>query len=153
LAAPSSPANRRADALLSPVALAGVALLLLNDHVLKHAYPGWVTGKLSDVAGLVFFPLFLVAIWELVARRDPTTRALAVACATTAVVFALVKLGPLAGVYRYGLAAAQWPFRALLTLSLPRLAPVALVQDPTDLLALPALIVPWLVGRRRVRAR
>ncbi len=30
-----------------------VAVLALNDHVLKEAWPGWVTGKLSDLAGLV----------------------------------------------------------------------------------------------------
>lgn len=29
-----------------------VGLLLLNDHVLKSAWPGWVTGKLSDAAGV-----------------------------------------------------------------------------------------------------
>ena len=47
----------------------------MNDHVLKHACPGVVTGKLSDFAGLFFFPLFLadvlghltppVALWPL----------------------------------------------------------------------------------------
>jgi hypothetical protein len=31
---------------------AAVAVLALNDHVLKDRYPGWWTGKLSDVAGL-----------------------------------------------------------------------------------------------------
>jgi hypothetical protein len=31
---------------------AAVAALTLNDHVLKSRYPGWWTGKLSDVAGL-----------------------------------------------------------------------------------------------------
>ena len=34
-------------------------LLALNDHVLKQAWPGWVTGKLSDVAGLVVAPAVL----------------------------------------------------------------------------------------------
>jgi hypothetical protein len=31
---------------------AAVVVLALNDHVLKSRYPGWWTGKLSDVAGL-----------------------------------------------------------------------------------------------------
>jgi hypothetical protein len=37
-----------------------LALLLLNDWLLKQAYPGFVTGKLSDFAGLavVALPLF-----------------------------------------------------------------------------------------------
>jgi hypothetical protein len=145
---------RSGDALLSPAAVLAVAVLLVNDHVLKRAYPGWVTGKLSDVAGLVFFPLLLVSAWELCARRAPSLRALAVACAATALVFVAVKLWPPAGAcYRWGLAVAQWPFRALAALGrgagLPSLAPVSLVRDPTDLLALPALALAWAAGRRR----
>ena len=34
------------DALLSPLPCLAIALLLLNDHVLKAAWPGPVTGKL-----------------------------------------------------------------------------------------------------------
>lgn len=30
-----------------------VVVLALNDHVFKGAWPGWVTGKLSDVAGVL----------------------------------------------------------------------------------------------------
>ena len=40
-------------ALASPAAIASLLLLLVNDHVLKQAWPGVVTGKLSDFAGLV----------------------------------------------------------------------------------------------------
>lgn len=39
--------------------IVGLAVLLLNDHVLKSAYGTWFTGKLSDLAGLLIFPLFL----------------------------------------------------------------------------------------------
>jgi hypothetical protein len=39
--------------LARPWFFAAVALLALNDHVFKAAWPGWVTGKLSDFAGLV----------------------------------------------------------------------------------------------------
>jgi hypothetical protein len=35
-----------------PLFLAGVAVLAVNDHVLKGRFPGWWTGKLSDVAGV-----------------------------------------------------------------------------------------------------
>jgi hypothetical protein len=56
------------DTLLHPLALTAVVLLLLNDHTLKPAAPGIVTGKVSDFAGLVFFPLLLVALVELVRR-------------------------------------------------------------------------------------
>lgn len=43
----------RAGWLARPWFFAAVALLALNDHVFKAAWPGWVTGKLSDFAGLV----------------------------------------------------------------------------------------------------
>jgi len=44
---------------------AALVILVLNDHVLKAAVPGIITGKLSDVAGVVLLPLVLVAGWEL----------------------------------------------------------------------------------------
>lgn len=43
----------RAGWLARPWFFAAVALLALNDHVFKAAWPGWMTGKLSDFAGLV----------------------------------------------------------------------------------------------------
>jgi hypothetical protein len=39
-----------------PVTLLSLVLLLVNDHLLKDAYPGLATGKLSDLAGLVVAP-------------------------------------------------------------------------------------------------
>ena len=39
---------------LHPVALVGVVVLVVNDWVGKGRGPGWLTGKLSDVAGLAF---------------------------------------------------------------------------------------------------
>ncbi len=36
-----------------PIFVAAVVLLAANDHVLKQRFPGWWTGKLSDVAGVV----------------------------------------------------------------------------------------------------
>ena len=56
------------DFLLHPVALSAVVLLLINDWYAKREWPGMITGKLSDVAGLVFFPLLLVAAAEFLAR-------------------------------------------------------------------------------------
>jgi hypothetical protein len=37
----------------------GLAVLLLNDLVLKDYFQNWWTGKLSDFAGLFIFPIFL----------------------------------------------------------------------------------------------
>jgi hypothetical protein len=145
------------------VALASLALLVLNDRLLKAAFPGAITGKLSDVAGLVFFPLLLVAAWELatLAVRRPRhagPAAVAAAAGVTAVVFALVKTLPMAaGWFGWGLGVAQWvvglPTAVLLGPGVPPFAAARVIADPTDLVALPALLVAaWIAappaGRR-----
>ncbi len=138
-------------ALTSPIALAAIALLVLNDHVLKAAMPGVLTGKLSDVAGMVFFPLVLAAALEWCVRSRHLVLGTAIA---TGVVFAAIKTIPLAAdAYRIGLGALQWPFRAIkagvLGDAMPGLAHVRLTMDPTDLIAVPAVLVAvWLVRER-----
>jgi hypothetical protein len=150
-----------ADGLLHPIALGSLALLVLNDQLLKAAAPGWWTGKLSDVAGLVLFPVFLVAGWELVhvARRGSwkaSRRAAALAALATAAVFTLVELVPAAdAAYETALGWLQWPARAALAAlaghDLPPVTPVAATADPTDLLALPTVFVALAMLWRRAR--
>ena len=48
--------------LLHPLAISALILLLLNDHFLKIFSPGFITGKLSDFAGLFVFPIYLSVI-------------------------------------------------------------------------------------------
>jgi hypothetical protein len=45
--------------LLNWVFIVGLALLLLNDHYWKWTYGNYLTGKLSDFAGLLILPLLL----------------------------------------------------------------------------------------------
>lgn len=147
--------------LAHPVALAAVLLLVVNDHVLKQAWPGLVTGKLSDVAGMVFFPLFLVSLVDVVRPRLDVIargRLLAAACIATALVFAATKTLPVANeAYRLAWAAMQWPLRALRAVlagrGAPGLARVVLVRDPTDLVAVPFVLVAWWVARRKSETR
>jgi hypothetical protein len=140
------------DLLLHPAAIAAVALLVVNDHLLKAAWPGPLTGKLSDLAGLAFFPLLLVALWELALRRQRSTTVLAGAVVATGATFASVQLWePAAEVYRWGLGIMQWPAQAGFSIisgaSVGGPRPVMLVMDPADLLALPALLVAVAVER------
>ncbi|HEX4811200.1 MAG TPA: hypothetical protein VFV66_00410 [Nonomuraea sp.] len=69
--------------LCHPVTVTGVIVLPVNDHLLKQLWPGSVTGKLSDVAGLLVAPPLLA----LLLRR----RADLAATALTGALFALVK--------------------------------------------------------------
>jgi hypothetical protein len=47
--------------LLHPVFLLSLLVLLANDFYLKYAYGNWITGKLSDISGLIAFTVFLFA--------------------------------------------------------------------------------------------
>jgi hypothetical protein len=149
------------DALLHPVVLASIAVFLANDHVLKGAAPGLLTGKLSDVAGLVFFPLLVVAGWELLRsalgrRAAPSTPALIVAVLGTGLTFASVKTTEMgASVFAWGLGAVQWlvgsAWSVVATVPAPSIQPVQIVRDPTDLVALLALVGAAAIGLARVR--
>ncbi|OON69239.1 hypothetical protein [Hymenobacter sp. CRA2] len=54
--------QRDKNLLVQPAFLLGLAVLLLNDGYGKAAFPGLITGKLSDVAGLLIFPVFVAYV-------------------------------------------------------------------------------------------
>jgi hypothetical protein len=145
---------------LHPVVLLALATLIVNDQLLKAAWPGAVTGKLSDVAGLIVAPLVLVGLWEIgewiTGRwRSPAASVLVVAIVVTGLVFAAIQVWePASEAFAWMLGAGQWPFRALVAAvsgaPSPTVAPVVATTDAEDLLALPALVVTWWVGRRRL---
>jgi hypothetical protein len=124
-----------------PLPLVCLVLLGVNDHFLKGSgvLPGWLTGKLSDFAGLAFFPLLLTAgadtmVWLVTKRVDFTLRRwkLWLAIAATGIAFAALKLVP-------GAARALDSVLGGWT-----------VADPTDLVALTALGLSAWVGHREI---
>lgn len=169
---PSSARDARDDAgaagagsgLLHPVVVVSLAVLLLNDHVWKGLARGtpWslLTGKLSDVAGLVFLPVLVVAGLEVLAAwrgryRGPSSRQAVVVAVVVAALFVAMKTNDHAGAaYAWTLAALQWPARALMawlsSTSTPTLRPVAHVVDPTDVIGVVG--VWWVVWQTRRRA-
>jgi hypothetical protein len=138
--------------LLHPSFMFAVCLLLVNDHVIKPTLPGMVSGKLSDFAGLFFFPPLLVSVAELVVPRwTPRRRAGLLGCAVaTGIAFSLVQLWPPAtNAYAVGLGALQWVPRWLLTLGKhTALHSTHVTPDAWDLIALPACFGALLTGRR-----
>lgn len=145
--------TRPGDAMLHPAPLLALALLIVNDHVLKGLAVGTpfdvVTGKLSDVAGLAMFPVLLVSLVEIFTRRAPASRRVVVFCvALTALVFALTKTWtPMADAYRHAIALLQSPVRGAVNVD-----NVRHVMDATDLIALPATALAFVLMRNQSRA-
>lgn len=157
--APEETAAERAlplTLLVRPWPILSLVVLAVNDHLLKGSglLPGLVTGKLSDFAGLLFFPLLLVTLWDLalaaanaVLRRQvflasPTSQQLIVACLATGAFFSAVQIHPpVAELYARGTAfLAFWSD-----------APLAQVaMDPTDLVAVPVVVASFFLGQREI---
>jgi len=133
------------DEALAPVPALALAALVLNDRVLKASVPSWLTGKLSDIAGLAVAPLVLTAAIDVLlwlasragVRVDWTFRRwkLVASVTATGAVFAAVKLWAPAS-------------RALADLLAQVFGQAQIVTDPTDLLTLPALAIAWWHGQR-----
>ena len=63
--------RRCESALTHPVTLTALAVLLINDLVLKALWPHpWTTGKLSDLAWMVFAPPLLAYLLSFAVRRN-----------------------------------------------------------------------------------
>jgi hypothetical protein len=128
-----------------PWFVGALAVLLVNDHILKAAAPALITGKLSDFAGLVMAPILIVGTIEFASGRRQGQRAAWGVALSVAAVFASIKLHPgAADTYRtimgsiLGLANG-FPIQQVNILH---------VADPWDLVALPAVAVaPLLAGR------
>lgn len=116
-------------ALRHPLWWTALAVLVANDHLLKGAglLPGALTGKLSDVAGLVVAPALLATV--LGARRMGSI----VAC-HVGPVLALAALKLVPGVAPAVVGAAAWLGESW-----------AIVPDPTDVLAAPAALLAFRV--------
>ena len=135
---------------LHPVPLMALAVLVINDHYLKGGglISAQVTGKLSDIAGLLFFPLLCTAAWDLIllavfragAAIDFSLNRwkLRASCIVTGAMFAATKLSQ---------SVADWCAGVLGAMGIPS----TIIADPTDLVALASLAVAYGLGRRHIR--
>ena len=135
--------GRGAPEFFGVLPLMAVALFALNNGVLKRAFPGFVTGKLSDLLICFFLPLFVSALLERLSRLEVGSR-VAAGIALTAAIFIAVKTSAAASaVLDRDIALVLQPFGI-------RTAPNRV--DVTDLCALPMLALAWLYARRSALA-
>jgi hypothetical protein len=113
-----------------PLTVLALVVLIVNDHVLKAAHPGLLTGKLSDVAGLVLAPPLVAGVVALLVPRVPARPLAVSALVFVGVGFTATKCSG----YGAQVASAAW--------SLVH-DPSLIRADPTDLLTLPALALAW----------
>jgi hypothetical protein len=140
------------DLLLRPVPLVALGLLAVNDHLLKREFGNAVTGKLSDIAGLVFVPLLAVAVVELLRAAGhfewrASTRTLGACVVSVGLIFTAAKVSPMmAHLFGDILGAVRFPVRG-------ELDRVTITHDVSDLVALPALAIARLDASRSIRLR
>lgn len=144
-------------ALLHPLCGVGMALWWLNDHLLKRHTPGVLSGKLSDVACLAVFPVFVWCLIDGPARwlfprgyaREPQRRLGAFFVTTSLVTawFVVINVSVAVGdVHRQIWVRAYATLTSFLaSLGVQWHAIAHHTVDPTDLLTLPGLFVAWYV--------
>ncbi len=115
--------KRRVDLFLTPTFLILLLLLIFNDHVLKSLCPSFVTGKLSDFAGLFIFPVFLSIVLPRFASSKSSLSALHFFVGIT---FVIWKIAPIEML--------SVAIQKLVSLPLPNRT-----KDATDLVALVSL--------------
>lgn len=144
------PAARRSYARIHhPTFVAAIVTLVVNDRLLKDEWPGLVSGKLSDAAGL-----FLLGAlgFDALDRLGAGARSRLALVAAVAVTFTAVKTIPSATAVARAVSQALLDVVGAVLGWLPLIpadgAHVQIVTDPTDLLMLPALALPLLLPSR-----
>ncbi len=124
-----------------PLTVLSIVVLVLNDHVFKIITPSWLTGKLSDFAGLFFFP-FIVALGLSLFLNESnlTSHQLGqIAFWLVAIWFILLKTAS--------------PFNALTAQFSSFLvgSPVHFIMDWTDIIGLTVMFPAWKIWKQRQR--
>ena len=136
---PLAPRTRQTGALLDPRFLLALVVLVVNDHWAKGVFGNVITGKLSDFAGLIVFPVVLATIAQaILGSVAPVTerilfRIRLVAVAASGMLLTAIKVSPEA-------ARIVEDVLAFITRH-----PHQIIVDPTALIGLFALVPAWLI--------
>ena len=125
----------------APAPLGAVALMALNDHVLKARLHNALTGKLSDLAACFFLPALVSGVLGMVGPLRSAWR-LAAGALVTAGIFVALELSDTAG---------GWFALVTTTLGAPLgIHRAVLTRDLTDLAALAMIPLGCLHARRAI---
>lgn len=120
--------------LSNPITLGAIAILFINDHLLRKVWPSWWTGKIGDFAWLYFAPFVAAALlaWLIPPKWKKQERIVGIlAFGLIGGTFALANTLP--SFHSWFSTAAE----ALLRI------PIVIHRDPTDLIALASLWFGW----------
>ena len=143
--------------MLGTLPLAGLLLLTLNDHYWKYAFPGFWTGKISDFAGMLFFPFLLTAtvswclfgIDTLLAKFRPGSRRLRYGLSRPRLTVAVIATGLALAAINIVPECQELYLLALTSLKLGIWSKPGYTMDPSDLSALLLLPFVWVWGARK----
>jgi hypothetical protein len=126
-----------------PATWLSISMLIINDHILKGLYPSWITGKLSDFAGLFFFPFLVAASLSFLLQKFkiPSRRVGEISFGFVGIWFVLLKTFPLVNSLTTSLTSL------LLGIS------TTFVLDPSDLIALFAMAPAWMIWSQSSHAK
>lgn len=117
-----------------PLPILSIALLWINDWILRIYWPSWFTGKIGDLAWLFFFPLVIalpLSIIPFARKRNHGHIIKLVSILSTGIVFTLAKTLPFCNQILNDSLNFIFGFNASIRV------------DPTDLLALISLLFLW----------
>jgi hypothetical protein len=124
-----------------PISLGAIAVLFINDYLLRRLWPSWWTGKIGDFAWLFFAPFALAALlsWLIPSKMPDQEKIVGMlAFGLTGAVFTLGNTTP---------AFHGWIIQTLESLLA---MPIGLRLDPTDLIALVSLVLGWRLWNRPI---
>lgn len=126
--------SRALNSLAHPASIGAALVLLVNALVLQRSWPSWWTGKLGDLAWLVFCPFLVAAALAPFVPLRPGRMGI-LATLVTGIGFVLAKTWPPLNLAVHQLAAGLG-------------VALKLQLDPSDLLALPGLLAAWAIWNR-----
>ena len=121
-----------------PATLLSISILVINDHVLKVLFPSWITGKLSDFAGLFFFPFILSIILSITLSKFRISKRILgiISFGLVVIWFSLIKTFPWVNTLTTDISSFLLGYRTLF------------IVDPTDLIALLSTIPAYLIWKQ-----